>query len=119
MLFRSRAEEEVLFVREEMRRMLEFLNWKACWWEERGKLRTPSDKDCLEGLQAYSMEQAALHQQLHTSFKAIWRQPLEDAEDEEGEVVDGEGSGVNDGVEDEDAEDDSEEGNDDKDGDDT
>ena len=111
----NRAEEEVLLVREEMRRTLEFLNWKARWWEERGKLRTPSDKDCLEGLQAYSMEQAALHQQLHTSFKAIWRQPLEDAEDEEGEVVDGEGGGGNDGDEDEDAEDDSDEGGDDED----
>ena len=114
----NRAEEEVLLVREEMRRTLEFFNWKARWWEERGKLRTLSDKDCLVGLQAYSMEQAALHQQLHTSFKTIWRQLLEDAEDEEGEVVDGEGSRVNDGDEDEDAKDDSEEGNNDEDGDD-
>jgi hypothetical protein len=113
----NRAEEEVLLVREEMRRTLEFLNWKACWWEERGKLRTPSDKDCLEGLQAYSMEQAALHKQLHTSFKGIWRQPLEDAEDEEGEVVDGEGGRGIDGDDDEDAEDDSEEGDDEEDGD--
>ena len=68
------------------------------------------------GLQAYSMEQAALHKQLHTSFKGIWRQPLEDTEDEEGEVVDGEGRGI-DGDDDEDAEDDSEEGDDEEDGD--
>ncbi|EDR07081.1 uncharacterized protein LACBIDRAFT_328410 [Laccaria bicolor S238N-H82] len=114
----NRAEEEVLLVREEMRRTLEFLNWKARWWEERGKLRTPSDKDCLEGLQAYSMEQAALHKQLHTSFKEIWRQPLEDAEDEEGEVVDDERGGGIDGDDDEDAKDDSEEGDDEEDGDD-
>jgi hypothetical protein len=70
-----------------------------------------------EGLQAYSMEQAALHKQLHTSFKGIWRQPLEDTEDEEGEVVDGEGGRGIDGDDDEDAEDDSEEGDDEEDGD--
>jgi hypothetical protein len=51
----NRAEEEVLLVREEMRRMLEFLNSKARWWEEIGKLRTPSDKDCLEVIQSVTI----------------------------------------------------------------
>ena len=27
-----------------MRRTLEYLNWKATWWEERGKLKTQVDK---------------------------------------------------------------------------
>jgi hypothetical protein len=81
----NRANEEVLLIREEMRRTLEFLNWKAQWWEERGKLRTPLDKGSLEGLQAYSMEQAALQRQLHEGFKSIWKQPLQDVEEEEEE----------------------------------
>lgn len=87
----NRANEEVLLIREEMRRTLEFLNWRAQWWEERGKLRTTLDKGFLEGLQAYSMEQAALHRQLHESFKSIWKQPLQDVEEEEEEKKRGDG----------------------------
>ena len=56
----DRASEEVLLVREEMRRTLEYFNWKATWWEEWGKLKTQVDRSCLEGLQAYLMEQATL-----------------------------------------------------------
>ena len=60
-------------------------------WEERGKLKTQVDRSCLEGLQAYSMEQAALSRGLHASFQAIWKQPLKDTEDDEEATQEGSG----------------------------
>ena len=74
-----------------MRRILEYLNWKATWWEEQGKLKMQVDRSCLEGLQAYLMEQAALSRGLHASFQAIWKQPLKNMEDNEDATQEGSG----------------------------
>lgn len=58
----ARANEEVLLLREEMRRTLEFLEWKAVWWEKREALQKFKDKAMVEGVRAYAHEQAALHE---------------------------------------------------------
>jgi len=77
----ARAKEEVLLLREEMRRVLEFLEWKATWWTAQENRRSKSgSKDLLEGLSAYAKVQSDLQLTLAAHFRTIWQQPLHDAE---------------------------------------
>jgi hypothetical protein len=75
----ARATEEVLLLREEMRRVLEFLAWKADWWSKRLGWRTDINMDLAEGLRAYAHTQANLQTTLSTEFRTIWKAPLSDA----------------------------------------
>jgi hypothetical protein len=56
----ARWEEEVILLDEEMRRILEFCDWKARWWRDQRSLRTPDTTDSIlsEGLQAFAEQQA-------------------------------------------------------------
>lgn len=56
-----RWQEEVLFLKEEMRRGPEFMLWKARWWLARDGRRDSVASDLLGGLQAYSARQAAMY----------------------------------------------------------
>lgn len=77
----ARAKEEVLLLREEMRQVLEFLEWKAMWWTARENQRSKTgSKDLLEGLSAYAKVQSELQRTLAAHFRAIWQQPLCKAE---------------------------------------
>ncbi|KAJ3500804.1 hypothetical protein NLJ89_g9630 [Agrocybe chaxingu] len=73
----ARAKEEVLLLREEMRRVLQFLEWKAKWWLGRAEFRS-DDKARMEALQGYALAQAALHRSLAVNFRAAWEKPLGD-----------------------------------------
>ncbi|KDR68470.1 hypothetical protein GALMADRAFT_15264, partial [Galerina marginata CBS 339.88] len=73
----NRATEEVALLREEMRRVLAFLNWKAWWWSSKQASRVVQDVVLTEGLQAYAIDQASLQRQLQESFRVIWKEPLE------------------------------------------
>lgn len=75
----ARATEEVLLLREEMRRVLEFLAWKADWWSTQVGRRRDINKDLAEGLCACAHTQADLQTMLSTEFRTIWRAPLDDA----------------------------------------
>ncbi|KAJ3503439.1 hypothetical protein NLJ89_g8431 [Agrocybe chaxingu] len=75
----ARGKEEVLLLREEMRRVLQFLEWKAQWWLQRAALHT-GDKAQMEALQAYAHAQAALQRSLAADFRAAWEKPLGDEE---------------------------------------
>jgi hypothetical protein len=58
---RARAErwqEEVILLEEEMRRVLEFWQWKAGWWENQPSRRGTDLEMLTEGLLAYATEQA-------------------------------------------------------------
>lgn len=72
----ARATEEVVLLREEMRRVLAFLEWKANWWGLRKEARPVEDRALAEGLRAYAEEQAALQHLLCRSFRSIWKTPL-------------------------------------------
>ncbi|KIJ89482.1 hypothetical protein K443DRAFT_70826, partial [Laccaria amethystina LaAM-08-1] len=61
---------------EEMRRVLEFLQWKADWWLQRTESRTTVDASLSEALQAYCMEQSSVQSLLSIHFRALWRTPL-------------------------------------------
>ncbi|KAG1897430.1 uncharacterized protein F5891DRAFT_1129906 [Suillus fuscotomentosus] len=68
----ARWSEEVQLLVEEMRRILVFLQWQACWWSDHANLcilEKPSDQ---EGLQAYAYHQSALHSVMRSSFQALW-----------------------------------------------
>ena len=75
----KRATEEVLLLREEMRRVLAYLEWKANWWSSRQALRSVEDITLKEGLYAYCTDQASLQNALKASFQKIWKLPLENS----------------------------------------
>ncbi|KJA18008.1 hypothetical protein HYPSUDRAFT_115767, partial [Hypholoma sublateritium FD-334 SS-4] len=75
-----RATEEVLLVLEEMRRVLEFLKWKAKQWDLRRVGRVNVGAELREGIYGYAVEQAKLQRLLSASFKILWKTPLDEVE---------------------------------------
>jgi uncharacterized membrane protein YgcG len=107
-----RCKEEVLLLLEEMRRVLEFLEWRAKWWEARRKPRTNISPELQEGLEAYATGQATDQRALSIAFQKVWKTPLNlvddidssnscvDANDNDDDDEDGcenEGADLNDG----------------------
>ena len=87
---RARAKrwtEEVLLLKEEMRRVLCFLEWKAEWWEalKDNWEGTALPPDTIAGMRAYAISQAALQRALSKDFTRLWEDPLA----ETGSVNDG------------------------------
>ncbi|KAG2126046.1 hypothetical protein DEU56DRAFT_916197 [Suillus clintonianus] len=70
-----RWNEEVLLLKEEMRRTRTFLEWKARWWENRAKFAV-DDRLLSEGIAAYAFRQAALQHRLSISFLQLWSTSL-------------------------------------------
>ncbi|KAJ7688528.1 hypothetical protein B0H14DRAFT_3533268 [Mycena olivaceomarginata] len=80
--------EEVDLLEEEMRRIVEFLRWRAGWWKERVNMRGLPEGPQREGETAYAMHQANIQATLASEFLAEWAglaQLIEDAR--AGEVV--------------------------------
>lgn len=75
-----RSTEEVMLLLEEMRRVLEFLKWKAAQWDSRIIGRADVGMELREGIRAYAIEQAQLQRSLSTSFKVLWKTPLDEIE---------------------------------------
>ncbi|KAF7984577.1 hypothetical protein HWV62_13799 [Athelia sp. TMB] len=69
-----RWSEEVLLLREEMRRVIAFLSWHADWWIRQGEGRTDIDlsPEVRQGLQAYAARQAAIRKSMATHFDSLW-----------------------------------------------
>ncbi|KAG1898328.1 uncharacterized protein F5891DRAFT_1191000 [Suillus fuscotomentosus] len=67
--------EEVLLLREEMRRTRTFLEWKARWWENHAKF-TVDDSLSSEGMAVYAFRQAVLQRRLSNSFLQLWSASL-------------------------------------------
>jgi hypothetical protein len=68
----NRWQEEVLLVREEMRRVIAFLDWKATWWRSQADRRQDVRNDIKAGLAAYAARQSHLMQHLAETFAAVW-----------------------------------------------
>ncbi|KAH0834994.1 hypothetical protein J3R83DRAFT_10715 [Lanmaoa asiatica] len=64
-------DEEVHFLKEEMRRVLTFLKWEAEWWDQRAVLRRIEKAEHTEAFTAYAKRQAAIRQKLSASM-ANW-----------------------------------------------
>lgn len=73
------ATEEVELLREEMRRVIPFLDWKANWWSAKQNSRAVNDVTLAEGLRAYAVDQKLCQLALKASFQAIWKTPLNEA----------------------------------------
>ncbi|KAJ7027844.1 hypothetical protein C8F04DRAFT_1266632 [Mycena alexandri] len=69
---KERWEEEVDLLREEMKRVLRFLRWRAVWWESQRGSRTEVSRELASGLQAYAACQAAMHRDITRKFKTAW-----------------------------------------------
>jgi hypothetical protein len=70
---RSRARamrwsEEVLLLREEMRRVVAFLQWNGEWWEERQDVLQGLEMEHNEGVIAYARKQAHICRAIQMSF---------------------------------------------------
>ncbi|KJA12897.1 hypothetical protein HYPSUDRAFT_110886, partial [Hypholoma sublateritium FD-334 SS-4] len=65
-----------MLVLEEMRRVIEFLKWRAAQWDSRRISRVNVSMELREGIRAYAVEQAKLQRLLLTSFKVLWKTPL-------------------------------------------
>lgn len=110
----NRSMEEVLLLKEEMCRMLEFLEWKACWWMERQSKRTGLSKELSEGLSVYASSQAALQRSLAEHFRSLWTNPLTNSTVNNGNCEPNGNDPTNEkGSEDDDDEDDNRNGDDD------
>ncbi|EDR00488.1 uncharacterized protein LACBIDRAFT_313323 [Laccaria bicolor S238N-H82] len=55
-----RWKEEFLLVQEEMRHVIEYLNWRAAWWHEWSSLRTHTDATVSSRISGYTNKQAAI-----------------------------------------------------------
>jgi hypothetical protein len=104
----NRSTEEVLLLKEEMRRTLEFLEWKANWWMERTSRRTGLSKELAEGLHVYAASQASLQRALLQEFRTLWTAPLDDSTEDNGQprTADNDNDNDNDDDDDDDEEDD-------------
>ncbi|KAN0120530.1 hypothetical protein V8E52_004357 [Russula decolorans] len=60
-------------VKEEMRRVLAFLEWKAVWWTEEGGGKLGVTPDIADGIRAYAAKQASINRKLAQSFEMHWK----------------------------------------------
>ncbi|KAJ7051468.1 hypothetical protein C8F01DRAFT_1339499 [Mycena amicta] len=67
-----RWSEELDLLEEEMRRITEFLAWRAGWWESRIGLKTAVDLAEAEGCEAYARRQAKMKRLLSADFRRQW-----------------------------------------------
>ncbi|KAG6908086.1 hypothetical protein DXG01_006221 [Tephrocybe rancida] len=81
----TRAKEEVVLLKEEMRRAIVTLEWRADWWMECTSLRSVNSA-LAEGLHAYAEDQASLQRVLQVHFLAFWKDPLSLPDDEENNI---------------------------------
>lgn len=73
----DRWNEEVHLVKEEMRRVLTFLEWKAVWWTKEGGRDLDVRPDIADGIRAYAAKQASINRKLAHSFKMRWESTFE------------------------------------------
>jgi hypothetical protein len=73
----DRWNEELRLVKEEMRRVITFLEWKAGWWAEGGRRRLDVRPDIASGIRAYAAKQASINHALAHSFKTRWESIVE------------------------------------------
>jgi hypothetical protein len=64
--------EDVGMVVEEMRRVLDFSDWKSMWWLEQRERRYVDDEVLHEGLTAYAVKQARVWEVMSNQFADMW-----------------------------------------------
>jgi hypothetical protein len=69
---KTRWEEEVLIIQEEMRRVIVYHEWRAQWWRNERARRSDVDAATLHGIAAYAEKQAYLSESLARCSAAFW-----------------------------------------------
>ncbi|CAK5265239.1 unnamed protein product [Mycena citricolor] len=69
---RDRWAEEVLLLREEMRRVCAYLDWQSSWWKVRVDLREDFSAEVAAGAAAFAAKQSAWHLKLRGSLLKKW-----------------------------------------------
>src|ERR1700685_1714007 len=72
---KARAErwrEETVLLSEEMRRVIQYFDWKAKWWIGQSSRRPNATIEVCGGIAAYSAKQAALCRRFAKSFAGQW-----------------------------------------------
>lgn len=59
-------------LREEMRRVLKFLEWHTGWWTEHAAQKEDREKGFQEGFSAYAYRQASIRRRMKASFEELW-----------------------------------------------
>lgn len=77
----ARWTEEVMLLKEEMRRTIAFLNWRADWWEKKPTRWPGITVQLEEGIRAYAYGQAKQQRNLALHFASLWKDPLSDADE--------------------------------------
>ena len=108
-----------MLLKEEMRRVKEFLDWKVRWWRDREECRKDVDGAVLEGLRGYGRKQAILQNSLAQEFLRIWesvrsatQQSPENQDDGGSDLEEDDDDDPDEGAEDEDRMDDDDSDND-------
>ena len=86
-----------MLLKEEMRRVRQYLEWKAGWWLSRSDGWDGLDDSIANGVKAYALRQRRIQQDLSTAFTQLWDQPLALCEHTE-DVGAGEDTAVNQGL---------------------
>jgi|SRR6266849_4551788 len=68
----DRWAEEVILLREEMRRVIQYFDWKANWWVSQAGCRTNVSVDIQQGLHAYALKQATMYRRMTKAAAARW-----------------------------------------------
>jgi hypothetical protein len=79
---KTRWEEEVELLREEMRRVLRYLTWETETWEARAAAtaaRVDIAEDARSGLRGYALAQAACFLELATHLRTGWSVSVDEA----------------------------------------
>ena len=75
-----RWQEELLLVKEEMRRVIAYHEWRAGWWREQSSLRTNEDPSILSGISGYAHKQAAISIHMAEQCALYWLRDLKEKE---------------------------------------
>ncbi|KAG6822683.1 hypothetical protein H0H92_012945 [Tricholoma furcatifolium] len=67
-----RWREELILLEEEMRRVLQYTEWKASWWAERASQCAVDSSSLTEGMIAYALEQAAMERCRRDIWHTRW-----------------------------------------------
>ena len=71
----------MLLLKEEMRRTLSFLQWRADWWDGKPQGWPGATPQLTEGLRAYAHGQDVHQRDLAAHFQELWKDPLKPNED--------------------------------------
>ncbi|KAJ7686843.1 hypothetical protein B0H17DRAFT_892588, partial [Mycena rosella] len=73
----DRWREELVFLEEEMRSVLQFCSWKAAWWDVQQQPRPGVSCELTEGLCTYASDQAVQERRWKAKWEKLW-QPVHD-----------------------------------------